>query len=94
MNTIINVTQRDIKHGLKKTSDSCPIYLAIKRQTILPDCRIHEDFAEEMALKKKWGLPKIAVKFIADFDFGLPVKPFSFNLPGIRPYLKARGEKA
>lgn len=79
----INVTAKDIRMGIRGNCLKCPIAIALKRAfkakevtvttiTFLVDrlkFRIHE-------LDDDSNI----VSFIEDFDQGVPVKPFSFEL--------------
>ncbi len=81
----ITVTQEDIDGGSKGSPYCCPIANACKK------------LDKEKATAEKSGvsvgettirlgglytdLPHDACQFIADFDAGKPVKPFTFELP-------------
>ena len=75
------VTRKDIKTGKKDNCQLCPVALAMKRAL----------GAEVQVLMGKYQfqsaaheLPYKVTQFIKRFDDGLPVKPFSFNIPGIK----------
>ena len=80
---IITVTQEDIQHGERATTNFCPVALAIK-QTIGPFWRVsvipnnvyfHHGIAKESRL-----LPQEATEFIQAFDADNIVAPFSFEI--------------
>lgn len=76
----IEVTQKDIDRGKPCDDSMCPIALAIKRQIrrrVVNVTRSRVNLAHGRII----GLPKEALVFIEWFDDGLPVQPFSFDLP-------------
>lgn len=86
MKTIkITVTEADIRKGKPKRCRACPIYLAARRAGL-------KRFIVGLSRLAIWNpkpcstldtlseLPAKAIRFIARFDAGKPVKPFSFNL--------------
>lgn len=77
----IKVTQDDIARGLSYTEDQCPLARAIKRVThrrvsVHPWRFIvyHNDTDWTI-----YHLPPRAEKFVNDFNWGMKVKPFSFE---------------
>lgn len=90
----IEVTQDDIDKGTAKNCGSCPIALAARRHPVLlsfmnqdPDDRLVEvTFMQlnliDKALSRLCGghLPDPAWRFIADYDNGRTVAPFSFEV--------------
>lgn len=75
---LIKVTQEDINKGKKHNCNECPVALAIKR--IINDKYIKTHKAN-LSIDSVWyPLPSIVVKFISDFDKGIMVKPFEFEL--------------
>jgi len=83
MNTThtIDVTEEDINDGVRQNCWTCPIALAAVRS--LDD---HTAYAALFLFVRRPGgtlsapLPNEAVRFMSDFDAGLPVKPFSFTV--------------
>ncbi len=87
MKITIKVTKSDIKNGIKRDCDTCPIALAITR--VLSPKYIIEIEPDQVNIYKHgtilmdcgdYPLPKIAKAFILKFDRGHHVNPFSFNL--------------
>lgn len=82
---IINVTQEDIENGIRHSCFSCPIALAVKRET---GCNCSVESANfhlkarifMMGSYEAYFPGKEAEDFINNFDGGKPVKPFSFEL--------------
>lgn len=78
----IEVTSDDITRGKAYSSNNCPIALAAKRSI---DC---DELYITYELRIYGGrnlvavvpLPKVARTFAQRFDYGLPVKPFSFEI--------------
>lgn len=78
----ITVKQKHIDKGEKTKAMSCPIALAIKdyywfpRRVVVGHCCCF--IGKNM--DKTYPLPKEVTNFIQDFDMGLEVKPFSFEI--------------
>lgn len=75
----IDVTQEDIDKGVKKCHCTCPIALALKRQTRVA-YEVSDDCVVAVTDRFAHGLPEHASSFIRAFDMGLIVAPFSFEL--------------
>lgn len=76
---IVTVTQGDIDKGFQFSPYSCPIARALKRTRCFPKLRVGRDrvtYGKDVSVK----LPSKVQRFIANFDYGRPVKPFSFRL--------------
>lgn len=78
MKTTIEVTKGDIKKGVAKNYHTCPVARAISR-------KLKNGLAPWVSTVLiidyyKFGLPIEAHLFVIDFDKGLPVQPFSFDL--------------
>jgi len=80
----INVTQSDINNGLRYTSNSCPIALAVGRaigkevEITFETCSVYEmigDFWRWVPYR----LPIEVSEFIDQFDDELPVAPLEFE---------------
>ena len=73
----VHVTQDDIKRGKSENPHLCPIACALRKQG-------HERITVENwgiqvgRSKDYYDIPAKATAFIEAFDFGVPVKPFSF----------------
>lgn len=79
----IDVTQEDIDHGECGRCYRCPVARAIKRAIgILVEVgdRYVAIFDKDRDSIIDYALPDVAVDFIAAFDAGAPVSPFSFPL--------------
>lgn len=80
---LIEVTQADIDGGRKEDCRACPVYLAIRR--VEPRCwevtgttvSFFRAGTREILLA---FLGREARIFIQQFDAGIPVSPFTFNL--------------
>ena len=73
----VSVTRKDIERGKKCRTDCCPIALAIRK---IPGW---ERATVATFIKNNhigYLAPEEAQDFMADFDAGLPVKPFKFKL--------------
>lgn len=76
----IEVTEEDIRVGVLGSSHDCPIAQAFRR------CGYHDVVVDEVFAHfpdRYLVLPDEAVAFIAAFDSGLSVAPFSFELEGL-----------
>lgn len=76
----IDVTAEDIEHGHRNNCFLCPVALAferITRHTIKVNSRHVSNKATGFLINK---LPHSAKQFINDFDDGLPVRPFTFEI--------------
>lgn len=78
----ITVTQEDISHGIAKDCEECPIAHALERAL---GCRSYVErdsffYRKDGRFTANLPLPEIASAFIAAFDAGQPVEPFSFEV--------------
>ena len=77
----IDVTQEDIDNGVRAMCDKCPIALAIARKI---KCDIYVStfltrlYYEDLGLEFSNSTPMYT--FVKNFDQGVPVQPFSFEL--------------
>ena len=81
----IVVTAENIAQGWRRKESRCPIALAIKRDLGSVDVLVHECDARISCAQTKYywqtfDLPQECVDFIALFDAGKPVAPFTFDL--------------
>ena len=81
---VIEVTRDDIQQGEIESCENCPVARAVKRA--IPD-QVHvEVLPHEIWIAYKKREPeshrpkKEVMEFIKQFDAGLPVEPFKFNL--------------
>jgi len=86
LKTRITVTQKHINHGQRHAPPSCPIALAVKEQLGTDDAWVDGSFIRAGrpswdAFQEYWT-PATAKPFIEDFDAGLVVEPFSFEMEG------------
>ena len=88
----IEVKQYHIDHGKRKHCNDCPVALAInnKMAEIFPNSNIQTlvgDWTVSIIINSKLSfdreLPYTAAKFIADFDRGMLMKPFIFEIGDI-----------
>ena len=76
----IQVTQDDIDHGRSGDCNFCPVARAVKRATHLDlGVRVTIGYVYLGNLVNFQLLSKVA-DFVYDFDVGMPVKPFEFEL--------------
>ena len=76
--TKVNITQSHILSGRKGACRFCPIALALK--DAFPESTVHVQGFYFTIDGVQFQSPKEVVNFISDFDSGLPVRPFSFEL--------------
>lgn len=81
---IIKVEQRHIDAGFRHRCQECPIAMAIQEATgvkvsVYPISGVY--FGNKVIIPIPWE----AAKFIGDFDAGLDVRPFEFDLPWSPP---------
>lgn len=75
---IVIVTQEDIANGKRRAATGCPLALAIERAT-----GRHASVGPQrvsIGWHKSLFLPPTAYNFRQDFDNGVPVQPFTFDL--------------
>ena len=70
---IVAITARDIANGRRRSSDSCPLALSLKRR--YPDAAIDVTYDAVMVGDRELSLPGQAALFMGAFDAGRPVKP-------------------
>ena len=79
---LIEVTREHISQGQRQECALCPVALAIKAVIPCTYCAVGVG-SVQMIRRKQWydlDLPAKVQKFIKEFDLGLPVRPFSFEL--------------
>jgi hypothetical protein len=77
----IEVTEWDIRYGLKGNCSFCPVAIAM---TSALQRRVHVAVTSGQ-FHDTWGafrLPAEVSSFIRAFDAGNPVEPFAFEFPG------------
>lgn len=80
----INVTQRDIEHGIRGDSSRCMVVVALARA--VPNAsRIEVDtqtirFTDGDGDRWAYITPPIAEAYVVEFDAGDPIEPFAFTL--------------
>ena len=84
MLTKFEVTETDIKTGIKNNCDYCPIANSIKGTIPAIDVRVTASdviiFQYNRKANETIKLPQNAIDFIKSFNKGEPVKPFTFEL--------------
>ena len=76
----VDVTEEDIKNGVRQNGFMCPIACALKRHKQDEYDPIWAGALHLRIGKFKGETPDDAFYFIDNFDKGLPVTPFSFTL--------------
>lgn len=78
----IDVTSDDIARGKACSAKTCPIALAAKRSIDCDELDITYELRiyDGVHLVTAVPLPEVARTFAQRFDYGLPVKPFSFKI--------------
>ena len=76
----IEVTEDDIRKGIKFSAHSCPLALALKRALNHPNAWIGPD-SFGVADDSLGRTPPTAITFIKTFDGGNKVEPFVFWIP-------------
>jgi hypothetical protein len=80
---LVQVTQDDIDAGLPCVSNHCPVALALNRATGCEwDVQGNGCCGIRMKAKNYFSLnaPNDVAYFVEEFDDGLPVEPFEFEL--------------
>lgn len=77
MKYTVTVTQEDINSGMREEPCLCPIALACLRAGIVAPLVGMEELSCVAGLGV---MPKEAGTFVANFDEGEPVEPFSFEI--------------
>lgn len=75
----VYVTETDIESGRKYTLTSCPIAFALSRIT-RKRISVGARRFREVGMSTDYPLPASAVSFIAAFDLGKEIHPFSFKV--------------
>ena len=76
----IQVTEEDIKNGVRHFCSSCPVALAIKK--LYPAETWVSVSARRVVIEEtSYDLPEVAITFIQMFDKGQKVEPITFDLP-------------
>lgn len=83
--TNIHVTQDDIAHGHKHSGEMCPIALAMRRCLSVHSAHVGPSYAYVMDSQRRClgriePLPVSARTFILNFDRGISVRPFEFEV--------------
>lgn len=77
---MIHVSSHDIAVGQRRSSNLCPVAIALRRQTGIGWSvglgSATRDFA---GYARTVYLPRIVWRFISDFDVGVQVSPFIFH---------------
>lgn len=80
---LIKISQQDINLSTRGSCKNCPIANALKRigfkNPVVANNSIYIDGDGEFT-KRKIDLPKVAINFLMDFDFGNQVEEFEFDL--------------
>lgn len=78
----IRVTKDCIKDGDKDNMDYCPIGLAMRRRSDFGDVKVDQEAIYFTRGERHYVrvLPQDAQDFIARFDDGKPVEPFTFEI--------------
>lgn len=81
MTFTIQVTQKHIQEGKRKSISSCPIALALKRERF-EDVMVETTYCSFWIGNLSYGyfFPKSAQTFIEKFDAGKKVRPFNFKV--------------
>ena len=79
------ISKEDIKEGVRYSCQADPISNHIRRKT--KKQVTVEGTKIVVSSTKAFPLPKLAKKFIEDFDNGVKVVPFSFEIKGLEDYL-------
>ena len=74
----IKVTQEHIERGVVKDCDVCPVALAMQEAMEDDKVRVFSTYIETS--EGNYITPESVGDFIDNFDEGLPVKPFEFEL--------------
>lgn len=84
----IEITQEDIDQGQRHKPCLCPVALAVIRATGKREVYVHSSVIQILDISRLTGVKlqksyrtSVEVnKFIVDFDYGQPVRPFTFEL--------------
>ncbi len=80
---LITVTTADIANGAKGFASTCPVALALSRET-RRYCLVAQDeitvYDESHKASSRMTTPELVVAFINNFDGGRVVEPFTFEL--------------
>ena len=77
MTITVDVTERDIAIGARRSCEYCPIARALAR-AVGGKPSVHSSYAR--IGESHYNLPPEAAQFVASFDKREPVEPFSFTL--------------
>lgn len=79
----VTVTEDDIKFGIPKCSESCPVAIAIKR--LYPDrvvkVGITGIYLVKDGITHVYKMPKEITVAITSYDYGKPMTPVEFEAP-------------
>lgn len=82
----VSVTQDDIQFGKKGNCDWCPVAHAVRRVVSEKYIKISVGkrwlvlWPNDVIISREVELPEVAKTFIKEFDRGLPVSPFTFEI--------------
>lgn len=76
--TVVEVTNRDINHGLMHSCEDCPVARALRRATGTRS--VSAGYGSCGIGKRSFCLPIAVDRFIRAFDGRGPVKPFKFRI--------------
>ena len=78
-NTVtVRVTVSDIKHGCRKNTCRCPVAVATARAMRVPGVVVRSATVSQGG--RRYSLPMKVRRFVSDFDAGIKVAPFEFQL--------------
>lgn len=78
---LIRVSKEDIKNGIRRSTTSCPIALALPRYGFATPWVGFSGVRYGVSGPRSFfPLPESACTFVSRFDDGKPVKPFNFYL--------------
>lgn len=81
----LHVSQKNINNGVKGSASYCPIADSLKEQgyehpSVWGGKVVYvERRPNGHSVRRRFGLPRSAMKFIRDFDLGKEVEPISFK---------------
>lgn len=91
MEILIEVTEEDIRSGIRYDAWYCPIGIALSRilKTKIGVAKFYWDVDRGGDVRENYRLTEEAVQFVKDFDAGFDVSPFSFiqEASGFKPFV-------
>lgn len=76
----VSVTQEDIDKGVRRSSSSCPNYLAVARALGRSDIHVGVFFVCDTTYDRITDMPAVAGDWIRRFDAQMPVEPIEYDL--------------